>query len=362
MSSNWEKSFTIVGGTEGFLAAVKQLGSDYRELDVEGSNGYTKSDGIWGRLAERTQIPKKDTYETRKWLYTTWQENRRKVRTTFFNTQVNDLLENLSRTSNKDEQDNHSHVETMSNNASLLTIPSTVPKAMRSKDILAPRFVHHFAMNYEQWRAFYNHKSGDVHDNWGNQLVPHFIQLGMTCAIVFRYHHVRGKNSRKKNCNLFSGRGHCKGEKCPVEVTVEVEDEPKNKASPCLFKVVIIGDKNHPSKEETMARQLTGDVREAMVKQVQKIGALGVYERNLRYANEDPLKEGNFTEVPSIDVLKTAKQQYNKKYRLDEDYFKELRMFGFFTRCTDDESEDTKAKNFYILLITDILRCFIKFF
>ncbi|CAF1378810.1 unnamed protein product [Didymodactylos carnosus] len=165
----------------------------------------------------------------------------------------------------------------------------------------------------------------------------------MTCAIVFRYHHVRGKNSRKKNYNLFSGRGHCKGEKCPAEVTVEVEDEPKNKASPCLFKVVIIGDKNHPSKEETMARQLTGDVREAMVKQVQKIGALGVYERNLRYANEDPLKEGNFTEVPSIDVLKTAKQQFNKKYRLDEDYFKELRMFGFFTRCTDDESEDIKG-------------------
>ncbi|CAF4331300.1 unnamed protein product, partial [Didymodactylos carnosus] len=160
--------WTQVGGTEGFLAAVKQLGSDYRELDVEGSNGYTKSDGIWGRLAERTQNPKKNTYETRKWLYT-------------------------------------------------------------------------------------------------------------TC-----------------------GRGHCKGEKCPVKVTVEAEDEPKNKASPCLFK------------------------------------------RNLRYANEDPLKEGNFTEVPSIDVLKTAKQRYNKKYRLDEDYFQELRMSGFFTRCTDDESEDIK--------------------
>ncbi|CAF1570297.1 unnamed protein product, partial [Didymodactylos carnosus] len=94
------------------MAAVKQLGADYRELDVGGSNGYIKSDGIWGRLAERTQIPKKDTYETRKWLYATWQGNRRKVRTTFFNTQVNDLLENLSRTSDKDEQDNHLHVET----------------------------------------------------------------------------------------------------------------------------------------------------------------------------------------------------------------------------------------------------------
>jgi len=102
-----------VGQEEGFLAAVKQLGSDYRELDGE-NNGYTQPDGIWGRLAELTQISKKDTYETRKWLYTTWVENRRNVCTTFFTTQVNNLLENLDRTSNNDEQENRSHVETVS--------------------------------------------------------------------------------------------------------------------------------------------------------------------------------------------------------------------------------------------------------
>jgi len=99
-----------------------------------------------------------------------------------------------------------------------------------------------------------------------------------------------------------------------------------------------------------------------VAKQVEKIGALGVYERNLRYVNEDLLKDGNFIEIPSKCVLNTAKQQYNKKYRLDEDYFKELRMFGFFTRSTDDESKDIKGENFYTLLIIDILRCFINFF
>lgn len=71
-----------------------------------------------------------------------------------------------------------------------------------------------------------------------------------------------------------------------------------------------------------------------------------MFERNVRFANEDLLKEGNFTEVPSLDVLKTAKQQYNKKYRLDEDYFKELRMYGFFTRFTDHTSKYFQGENF----------------
>ena len=103
-----------VNGVEGFMAAVKQLGSDYRELEVD-SNGYTKSDSIWGRLAELTKISKKDTYETRKWLYTAWTENRRKVRTTFLSTQVDNLLpHNVNQSSNNDERENRSQVEAVS--------------------------------------------------------------------------------------------------------------------------------------------------------------------------------------------------------------------------------------------------------
>ena len=37
--------WTEVGGVEGYIDAVKQLGSDHRELDNE-RNGYTKSDTI----------------------------------------------------------------------------------------------------------------------------------------------------------------------------------------------------------------------------------------------------------------------------------------------------------------------------
>jgi hypothetical protein len=89
-----------------------------------------------------------------------------------------------------------------------------------------------------------------------------------------------------------------------------------------------------------------------LAKEVEQIGALAVYERNLRNANEDFLKEGNFSETPSINVLNTAKQQHNKKYHFDGDNFKDIRMFGFFTRHTDYTSKDVIGEKFYTLLIT----------
>jgi hypothetical protein len=234
-------------------------------------------------------------------------------------------------------------------------------------------------MTYDQWRVFYNRKTCDVYDDWGKQLIPHLIQLKIYCTIIFRYHHTRLKGSRKNNCNLFSGRGRCKHKRCRVTVEIEVKDEPKTKESPCVFKVTVVGDANHDPKKETVARPLTGAAREAigmlsiflenfrikflaLAKQVQQIGALGVYERNLRFANEDLLKEGNFSEVPPIEVLNTAKQQYNKRYRLDEDYFKESRMFRFLTRSTDDTSKDIKGEICCTLLIVDTFGRIVIFF
>ena len=106
----WKK----VGGVEGYVAAVKQLGSAYHELDGD-DNGYTKSDSIWGRLTALTQISKKNTYETRKWLFTTWDENRRNIRTIFLSTQVDDLLpDNLNELSNNNGTENILRAEMVS--------------------------------------------------------------------------------------------------------------------------------------------------------------------------------------------------------------------------------------------------------
>lgn len=102
-----------VGGVEGYIAAIEQLGSGYRELDSK-NNGYTKSNSIWGQLAQHTQMSKKDTYESRKWLYTTWHENRRKIRTTFLSSQVDDRSQNLDLSSDNADIDNKQDGEMVS--------------------------------------------------------------------------------------------------------------------------------------------------------------------------------------------------------------------------------------------------------
>ena len=135
---------------------------------------------------------------------------------------------------------------------------------MRTGDAPSPRYIHHFTMSYEQWRAFYDRKTCKVRRGWGNQLVQHLYQLKITCTIIFRYQHTSKENTRKKNSNLFSGNDYCKHKMCPVTVIIEVQNAPRNKHSATLFKVVVNGDARHDPKVETVARPLTGAAREVI--------------------------------------------------------------------------------------------------
>jgi hypothetical protein len=114
-----------VGNEEGYINAVKQLGCTSRELN-DNKNGYTKSDSIWGQLATFTKIPKKDTYETRKWLYTTWHDDRRNIRTTFLSTEVTEsVAANTHQSSNDDNLDNKAQEQMVSFNLRVLFLLPT---------------------------------------------------------------------------------------------------------------------------------------------------------------------------------------------------------------------------------------------
>ena len=119
-------------------------------------------------------------------------------------------------------------------------------------------------MTYDQWKGFYNYETQDVHNGWTERIVSHLNKLGITCAIIFRYHHNRLIDSRKQNCTLFSASGYCKTELCPVTVDVSIASEPKQKGDPSVFKVVIFGEKNHDPKQQKVARPITGPLREAI--------------------------------------------------------------------------------------------------
>ena len=79
----------LIGGVDGFINALDKLGIDYKELRST-NQGYAEPNSIWGQLANVTDIPEKDSYDTRKWLYTVWKDDRRKVRSKFKAQHAND--------------------------------------------------------------------------------------------------------------------------------------------------------------------------------------------------------------------------------------------------------------------------------
>ena len=121
----------------------------------------------------------------------------------------------------------------------------------------------------------------------------------------------------------------------------------KNKGSLCTFTVYRFGEVNHQPEIDSASLRLSDRQRSVMgmflrtfqqvfkpafaAQQVNRLSPFAVYEGNLLLSEENFLQEGGLTEVPSIDVLKTAGQEYKQKYRLDEDMFMEVHIFREMT-------------------------------
>ena len=240
-------------------------------------------------------------------------------------------------------------------------LESSPLKPRQKKQVETPREIRHFAVTYDEWQKFYDHETAHVVDNWTNQLATYITRAGITCNLAFKKHHDKKKGSRKKNSNVFGCSGRCTLRECRVRLSVIVEREPKNKGSPSIFTVYMFGEVNHNREIDTASRRLNGPERVVMgmffrilktlyqlvlfvAQRVNELGPLAVYEQNMRLADENLLREGNFSQVPSADVLKTVGQEYNNRYRLDEDIFKEVRIFRYITERLDQSSEDVQGK------------------
>ncbi|CAF1099530.1 unnamed protein product [Didymodactylos carnosus] len=111
-----------------------------------------------------------------------------------------------------------------------------------------------------------------------------------------------------------------------------------------LFSVEILGEEHHNAGEEVAGQQLTGDVGLEMAKHAAEIGPLNVFESNVRKADNVLLSAGNFTYVPTIGVptigvIKSAAQEYRRKFRYDKDIFKEVRILREALLASDSSSK-----------------------
>lgn len=68
-----------------------------------------------------------------------------------------------------------------------------------------------------------------------------------------------------------------------------------------------------------------------IAEQVAQIGPLAAYERNIGVADKNQLQIRNLTEVPAWKFYKKSRMNMIKKFPLDKDMFKDVRMFREFT-------------------------------
>lgn len=131
-------------------------------------------------------------------------------------------------------------------------------RPVRKKQIERPRRILHFALNCDEWRQFYDYKTGRNTTDWSNQLAKYMPRVGLTCSVAFKRHHLKQQGSRKKNCNFFSCSGRCTISLCPIMLSIVIEAEPKTKTSPAVFTVYVFGDANHDRQKATGSRPLRG--------------------------------------------------------------------------------------------------------
>ena len=81
------------------------------------------------------------------------------------------------------------------------------------------------------------------------------------------------------------------------------------------------------------------------------IGSLKTYEANVREADPKLLRVENHSCVPSIDAIRTAKSDYNKNYRFDNEPVQDLLIFQQQLVSDDKDSENLKGLKKYHFLV-----------
>jgi hypothetical protein len=95
-------------------------------------------------------------------------------------------------------------------------------------------------------------------------------------------------------------------------------------------------------------------------------GTLKTYENNLLNADDNLLQCKNYTQVPSMDVLRTAIKEQANVMRLDQDMFVELKMMLFSMKESDETSSiENKGKlyklfTYFTLLYRDVYKGYIQ--
>ena len=94
-----------------------------------------------------------------------------------------------------------------------------------------------FVLAYDEWKRFFDERPDHwgLQSGWTNKLNKYLVGINITCVLVFQYHHVKQRESRKRRLPVFRCCARCKHRECPVQIKVFVKYLPEKKRTSNLL-------------------------------------------------------------------------------------------------------------------------------
>ncbi|CAF1572879.1 unnamed protein product, partial [Rotaria magnacalcarata] len=298
------------------ITSISRIGDKVTELDHDGR--WRSNNSIWSELADdlACRLSIKNTICIRKYIYSTWKRKSSTLRSRFISHKLDK--------------------KTTTNLQPLFSVPSYQKICTRSKcktssntncGIGEPQ-KRLIEFSYEEWRCMYkkDNNSHCMDKSWTDAFYDKLVDYKLvTCSLVFIKSILRKKDSRKYNTSLFQCYGRCPYPGCTLTVYMFMA-KPIVVGHNVSFWVQIEGTQQHTDQSISIGRPMKGIRRKKMAKAAMDHGILKTYENNLLNADENLLRCNNYTQVPSMDVLKTAVKEQANSMRLDADMFTEIKI------------------------------------
>ena len=172
--------------------------------------------------------------------------------------------------------------------------------------------------------------------NYTNILRKEFIKTNPYCVLVFSgSNRVKKQSSRKYASPYWKGIGRCKVMGC-CKYSFTIAENPSDKM--CKIHVTRLGEATHFSCD-TQKTPLTGEVRQAVGKEVKEIGAHTYHMNKLGVTPEAILLAGNLSTVQSPQVLQQIINETRRGEKLHFNPIIDLCITAELTAKLDEQNK-----------------------
>ncbi|CAF4883505.1 unnamed protein product [Rotaria socialis] len=322
------------------ITSISRIGNRVTELDHDGR--WRSNNSLWSELADdlACRLLMKNTIGIRKYIYSTWNRKSSTLRSRFINYELD-----------KKKKTKLQPLSSVSSYQKICTRSKCKASSNTNCGVGEPR-KYLVEFSYEEWRCIYkkDNNSHYMDKSWGDAFYDKLVDYKLvTCSLAFNKSTLRKKDSRKYNTSLFQCYGRCSYPECTLTVYMCMA-KPIVVGHNVSFWVQIEGTQRHADQSISIGRPMKGIRRKKMAKAAMDHGTLKTYETNVLNADENLLRCNNYTQVPSMDVLKTAVKEQANSMRLDADMFTEIKILLLSMFESDTTSKIENKGNLDLLI------------